>query len=325
MSLAALGLLLIAAVLHAGWNLLVKRAKQKQVFTWLALLIGAICFSPLLIISRPLPIQIWLYVAGSALFEAIYFVGLTLAYDIDDFSLVYPLARGAAPALLVVGAAFFLAERPRPGGLAGLTLLVLGLIIVGSAAWWSLGTDPSRQHPHDKSGGYCRNPAWGAGIPIYRGLRSSETKGERKITTPGFMGVAVALGTACCISIYTTIDGAAVRLAPSAPYTVLILGLSAALIAPPLLVHYGPPAIIAEWRANWLRIILVGILMLASYGLVLYVYTFSRVSYAGSIREISIVFAAFMGWHWLGESFGSVRLLGAILIFAGILVIAIAG
>jgi len=59
MSLAALGLLLVAAVLHAGWNLLVKRAKQKQVFTWLALLIGAICFSPLLIISRPLPIQIW--------------------------------------------------------------------------------------------------------------------------------------------------------------------------------------------------------------------------------------------------------------------------
>ncbi len=287
MSLAALGLLLVAAVLHAGWNLLVKRAKQKQVFTWLALLIGAICFSPLLIISRPLPIQIWPYVAGSALFEAIYFVGLTRAYDIDDFSLVYPLARGAAPALLVVWAALFLAERPRPGGLAGLTLLVLGLAIVGSAAWWS--------------------------------------QRKIKIITPGFMGIAVALGTACCISIYTTIDGAAVRLVPSAPYTVLILGLSAALIAPPLLVRYGPPAVVAEWRTNWLRIILVGILMLASYGLVLYVYTFARVSYAGSIREISIVFAAFMGWHWLGESFGSIRLVGAILIFAGILVIAIAG
>jgi drug/metabolite transporter (DMT)-like permease len=285
MSLAALGLLLVAAVLHAGWNLLVKRAKQKQVFTWLALVIGVICFSPLLIISRPLPIQIWPYVAGSALFEAIYYVGLTLAYDIDDFSLVYPLARGAAPALLVVWAALFLGEPPRPGGLAGLTLLVLGLVVVGSAAWWS----------------------------------------QRMITTPGFMGVAAALGTACCISIYTTIDGAAVRLVPSAPYTVAILGLSAALIAPPLLVRYRPSAIVAEWRTNWLRIILVGILMLVSYGLVLYVYTFARVSYAGSVREISIVFAAFIGWRWLGESFGSVRLVGAILIFVGILVIAIAG
>jgi drug/metabolite transporter (DMT)-like permease len=285
MSLAALGLLLVAAVLHAGWNLIVKRAKQKQVFTWLALIIGALCFSPLLIISRPHPIQIWPNVAGSSLFEAIYFVGLTLAYDIDDFSLVYPLARGAAPALLVVWAALFLAERPRPGGLAGLTLLVLGLVIVGSAAWWS----------------------------------------QSKITTPGFMGVAAALGTACCISIYTTIDGAAVRLVPSAPYTVVILGVGAALIAPPLLVRYRPAAIVAEWRVNWLRIILVGILMLVSYGLVLYVYTFARVSYAGSVREISIVFAAFIGWRWLGESFGSVRLVGAILIFAGILVIAIAG
>lgn len=285
MSLAALSLLLVAAILHAGWNLLVKRAKQKQVFTWLALLIGTICFSPLLIISRPLPIQIWPYVVGSALFEAIYYVGLTIAYDIDDFSLVYPLARGAAPALLVVWAALFLGERPRPGGLAGLTLLVLGLVVVGSAAWWS----------------------------------------QRKITTPGFMGVAAALGTALCISIYTTIDGAAVRLVPSAPYTVLIFGLGAALVAPPLLVRYRLPAIVAEWRTNWLRIILVGILMFVSYGLVLYVYTFARVSYAGSVREISIVFAAFIGWRWLGEGFGSVRLVGAILIFAGILVIAVAG
>src|SRR6266699_1787899 len=137
MSLAALGLLFAAAVLHAGWNLLVKRAKQKQVFTWWAILVGAVCFLPVLVVNRPLPLQIWPYVAGSAFFEALYFVGLTRAYDIDDFSLVYPLARGAAPALLVVWAALFLGERPRLIGLAGLILVVLGLVIVGGAAWWS--------------------------------------------------------------------------------------------------------------------------------------------------------------------------------------------
>jgi drug/metabolite transporter (DMT)-like permease len=285
MSLAALGLLFAAAVLHAGWNVLVKRAKQKQVFTWWAILVGALCFSPILIVNRPLPLQIWPYVAGSALFEALYFVGLTRAYDIDDFSLVYPLARGAAPALLVVWAALFLGERPRPAGLAGLTLLVLGLVIVGSAAWWS----------------------------------------QRQIARPSLLGVAMALATACCISIYSAIDGAAVHLVPSAPYTVVILGLSALLIAPALLLRYGSRAVVAEWRTNWLRILLVGILSVASYGLVLAVYSFSRISYAGAIREISIVLAAFIGWRWLGEGFGSVRLVGAVLIFAGILVIAIAG
>ncbi len=275
MSLAALGLLFAAAVLHAGWNLLVKRAKQKQVFTWWAILVGVICFSPVLVVNRPLPLQIWPYVVGSALFEALYFVGLTRAYDLDDFSLVYPLTRGTAPALLVVWAALFLGEQPR----------VLGLIIVGGAAWWA----------------------------------------QRQIAAPSMIGVVVALATACCISIYSAIDGAAVHLVPSAPYTVVILGLSMLLIAPALLLHYGPRAVVAEWRTNWPRIILVGILSVASYGIVLYVYSFARVSYAGAVREISIVLAAFIGWRWLGEGFGPIRLIGASLIFVGILVIAIAG
>lgn len=282
---AALGLLLLAAVLHAGWNLFVKRAKQKQIFTWWGLVVGAICFAPLLLISSSLPLKIWPYVVSSALMEAIYFVGLTYAYGIDDFSLIYPLARGAAPAFLLIWATIFLGEHPRPMGLIGLTLLLLGLTVVGGAAWWS----------------------------------------QRKIAVPSMKGTVVALATALCISIYTAIDGAAVRLVPSLPYTVVILGLSAALITPPLLLRYGHHAVAAEWRTNWLRIILVGILMLASYALVLQVYSFARVSYAGAVREISIVFVAFIGWRWLGEGFGAIRLVGATLIFAGILVIAIAG
>jgi drug/metabolite transporter (DMT)-like permease len=54
-------------------------------------------------------------------------------------------------------------------------------------------------------------------------------------------------------------------------------------------------------------------------------YTIARVSYAGSVREISVVFATFVGWRWLGESFGAIRLVGAMFIFAGILMIAFAG
>ncbi len=285
MPLSALGLLLVAAVLHATWNLFVKRAKERQVFTWWGLVVGAICFIPLLIIGLPLPLKIWPYVVASSLMEAIYFVGLTYAYSLDDFSLIYPLARGAAPAFLLIWATLFLNEPPRPGGLIGLALLLLGLTIVGSASWWS----------------------------------------QRKLTLPNMKGTIVALATAFCISIYSAIDGAAVRLAPSLPYTILVLGLGAVLIMPALFIRYGSHAVTAELRTNWPRIILVGILMLASYALVLGVYSFARVSYAGAVREISIVFAALIGWRWLGEGFGAIRLVGAILIFAGILVIAIAG
>lgn len=69
----------------------------------------------------------------------------------------------------------------------------------------------------------------------------------------------------------------------------------------------------------------IGVLMLVAYMLVLVVYGFSSVSYAGAIREISIVFGALAGWLWLKEKFGFVRVAGALVIFSGILIILIAG
>jgi len=285
MPLTALGLLLAAAIMHTTWNLIVKRAKEKQVFTWWALLVGSVCFIPILVLNQSFPIRIWPYVAISALVEAVYFIILTRAYEHGDFSLVYPMARGSAPVFLAIWAAIFLGERPRLYGVLGIVLLVLGLIVVGGKAWWSL----------------------------------------RKTSALSKSAVGLALSVACCISIYSVIDGAAVHIAAPAPYTVLVIGLSAAFVAPLVLVRFGHHSVVAEWRTNWSRIVIVGILMLLSYMLVLLVYSIARVSYAGSVREISVVFAAFVGWRWLGEDFGLIRLVGAILIFAGILVIAVLG
>ncbi len=281
----ALGLLLVAALLHAGWNLFVKRAGEKQVFTWWGLVVGSICFAPLLLVSQSFPLHIWPYVIFSALVEGAYYIILTSAYEHGDFSLVYPMARGAAPAFLVVWAVLFLGERPRPAGFVGLALLVLGLVIVGGNTWWSL----------------------------------------RKTTALSRSGIILALSVALCISIYSAIDGAAVHIVAPLPYTVLVISLSTVFITPVILVRYGGRAAVAEWRSNWFRIVIVGILMMLSYMLVLQTYAIAHVSYAGAIREISVVFAAFIGWRWLGEDFGLLRLVGASVIFVGILVIAIGG
>src|SRR3954453_6464016 len=112
MPLSALGLLLVAACLHTIWNLLVKRARERLVFTWWALLLGVLCFSPLLLQIGSFPLSIWPYVLGSALTEALYYFVLLKAYEYGDFSLVYPMARGAAPALLTLWAVLFLGEHP---------------------------------------------------------------------------------------------------------------------------------------------------------------------------------------------------------------------
>jgi drug/metabolite transporter (DMT)-like permease len=285
MPLTALGLLLAAALMHTTWNLLVKRAKEKQVFIWCSLIAGTIIFSPLLLTNSLSLVSVWPFLLSSALVEAIYYITLIRAYENGDFSLVYPMARGAAPAFLLIWATIFLGERPQLFGLIGIALLVVGLIIVGGKTWWTL----------------------------------------RKTTGFSKSALALALGVACCISIYTAIDGAAVRHVSPLPYTVLVIALSVLFITPAVVIRYGRSAIVGEWRANWIRIALVGLFTLLAYILALKAYSIAPVSYAGSVREVSVVFAAFVGWRWLGESFGAIRLVGTFFIFAGILVIAFAG
>src|SRR6266699_235097 len=101
MTLPLLALLLTAAALHAGWNVLLKRAPDRPLIVWWAVVVSALCF-----------------------------VALTTAYRVADFSLVYPIARGAAPALLAVAAVLLLHERLSAYGIAGLGAIVVGLWLV---------------------------------------------------------------------------------------------------------------------------------------------------------------------------------------------------
>ena len=283
---SAVGLLILAAAMHATWNLLIKRSAERQIFTWWSLLVGSALFTPLLFVTgATIPSRAWPFIVASGAVEAAYFFALTRAYRLGDFSLVYPLARGAAPAFLALWATIFLAERPSPAGLLGLAILIGGLLVVGSGVWL----------------GRRDNPGVGMGA------------------------VVAALTVALCISIYSAIDGAAVRFVSPVPYTILILGLSALFCTPIIVVRYRPAALVAEWRASWPRIAAVGVLNLVTYMLVLFAYSRAPVAYAGAVREISVVFAAIVGWLWLDERFGVPRTIGALLIFAGIIVIAAFG
>jgi uncharacterized membrane protein len=87
---------------------------------------------PLLALYRPIPGQIWPYALSSACVEAVYYSTLVRAYTHGDFSLVYPVARGAAPALLAIWATLFLGERLQRAGVVGLILVLIGLLYVGA-------------------------------------------------------------------------------------------------------------------------------------------------------------------------------------------------
>lgn len=284
MPLSALLLVLLAAAMHASWNLILKQVEERQLFTWWALVVGTLLSLPILIISGPPPMRIWPYAIISAIVETAYFITLIRAYRIGDFSLVYPIARGTAPALLAVWATLFLGERPNLVGISGLVALLIGLSVVGSGPF----------------------------------LTAS------KQLTPSRAAFGMALIVSLFISIYSAIDGAAVRVMPAAPYTVLVLGLTALFSAPAIFIRFGSNSLLEAGRKHWGRILLVGILIMLTYILVLQAFALGHVIYAGALRESSVVIAALIGWLWLGESYGSIRTLGSVLIFIGILLIAMA-
>lgn len=285
MPLYALALLLIAAALHAGWNLLLKKADGNYAFVWWALILSGLVCLPVLLFFDPLPAQVWPYVIASALVEAAYYATLASAYQQEDFSLVYPIARGTAPALLTTWAVLFLHETPSPAGILGLVVLILGLIINGSSKWLSV----------------------------------------KRRGTGSYAGIKTAGAVAIIISIYSAIDGAAVRQANPIPYSVWIFILTAVFITPVIFRQHGWKNILKEGRTRGLLAAATGVLSLLAYMLVLVVYSLAPVSYAGAIREVSIVLGALAGWLWLKEQFGMIRVAGSALIFIGILVIVIKG
>jgi drug/metabolite transporter (DMT)-like permease len=69
----------------------------------------------------------------------------------------------------------------------------------------------------------------------------------------------------------------------------------------------------------------IGVLTVAAYSLALWAYSFALLGYAGAIREVSVVMGAYAGWQFLDEKMGGWRVIGAIVIFAGIVVIALYG
>jgi len=280
----AIALLFLSASLHTLWNLLLKGTRNKFIASWWIVTIGAVMYLPgLFLIGMP-PREIWHFALISAGLEAAYFLTLSLAYKNSDFSLVYPMARGTAPAFLLLWSLLFLHEKLTGLGLLGLLMIIGGLILSGA---------------------------------------SSLIQNRKNI--PNIKGIAAALGTALFISMYTFVDGSAVKRGPALAYGILMFTLVPIWLTPIVLRKYGWSQVVGEWKNQPVRFLMIGFLGVASYLIALYAYSFAPISYSGAIREVSVVLGALAGWYFLGEKMGPVRVIGALIIFSGILVIALLG
>jgi drug/metabolite transporter (DMT)-like permease len=284
MPLLAILLLFVSASLHALWNFLLKRSQEKYIaMGWQVILSGLASLVLIFFTGLP-PRSLWLFAVISMTLEAIYFILLSVAYTDHDFSLVYPIARGAAPALLVLWSAIFLHEKLTAGGYVGLAMITGGIFTIGATTLL-------------------------------------QNRGEK----PHLRGILVALSVALVISLYTLIDGTAVKNGPPLPYALSMFTMVPFVTTPYLARYYGWGHFVEEWNKNRPYLLLGGALGIIAYLLALFAYSFAPLSYSGAIREVSAVIGAFFGWKFLHEQMGGIRVVGSTIVFAGVLVIAILG
>lgn len=119
---------LFAAMLHAGWNTLVKAGSDKLVSTTLVAAGGGVIALPLIVIAPFPAIDSWPYLLASALIHIGYFTAIVLLYRNADLSVAYPVTRGSAPLLATVIAAVTVGEIPTGLAFAGALSLSAGIL-----------------------------------------------------------------------------------------------------------------------------------------------------------------------------------------------------
>ncbi len=294
MTPANLLLILGSACIHVVAHVALKRSPNRAAFVWWMMLWGTLLFTPLVFTAWPaVPPLVWLVMLLSAGFEALYFASIARAYQTGDLSIVYPLARGTAPSLLLVWAVLFLREQPTPAGAAGIGLIAAGLYLINL-------------------------PRVGAWLAPLRAL--------------GHAGPRWALTAGLCISLYTVLDRFAFRtLGPTATtwpvlYTYLITAFTLVLLTPWTLRTVGLAGLRHEWRASRGWAVVSGFTNLAAYAVVLTaIRAGTPASYAGAVREISVVLGAVVGVVLLKEAGTRMRLVGSACVAGGVAVIALFG
>ncbi len=294
MTFSNLLLILGSACIHVVAHVALKRSPNRAAFVWWMMLWGSVLFAPVLLTAWPaLPPLLWMVMVLSAGFEALYFASIAKAYQTGDLSIVYPLARGTAPVLLLAWAVTFLREAPTLAGVLGIGLIAAGLYLINL-------------------------PRAGAWLEPLRALRQS---GPRWALTAGL-----------CISLYTVLDRFALRslgaTAPAWPllYIYLITALTLLLLTPWTLRTVGVAVLLQELRVSRLRTVISGFTNLAAYAVVLYaIRAGTPASYAGAVREISVVLGAVVGVLVLKEQGTRMRIVGSACVAGGVAVIALFG
>lgn len=291
MPLTAVALVLVAALLHAAWNIAAKKAGGGAHFVMMGALMILVLWAPLglWMAWRQLPgwgWREWALVLASGLTHLVYFNVLLAGYRAADLTVVYPVARGTGPLVAALGAVLLLGETLGPLGLGGLLAVSAGVFLIAG------GPGPWRQ---------ARDPAQ-----------------RRRVAA----GLRWGLLTGLLIALYTVIDGYAVKVLAISPILVDYIGnaLRVPFMLPSLLADRA--GFVRDLRVQWKAALLLAAVSPLGYVLVLYAVQIAPLSHVAPAREVSMLFAALLGGRLLGEAERGLRLLGAACITGGVVALA---
>jgi drug/metabolite transporter (DMT)-like permease len=288
MPVTSLLLVVAAAVIHATWNLLAKRAAHAgTAFVAAYNLVAFVAYAPWAIwtllqggMDWSLPVALCL--AASGLIHLVYSLVLQRGYRAADLSVVYPVARGTGPLLSALAAILILGEWPGLRGLAGLAAVVCGILLI----------------------------ATGGSLRAFR-------------RADGRTGVLWGGATGGLIATYTVVDGYGVKVLGIAP--IVLDWASNALrfvLLIPMVVRDPGRARIAM-RGHWPLAVAVGLLSPLGYILVLgALQAGAPLSLVAPMREMSMMLVALFGMILLKEPVGPGRIAGCAAVVLGVVLLA---
>ena len=287
MSLAPLALVVIAAFIHATWNLLSKRAAAAgPTFVFAYNVVSCVAYLPWVvwIITRgrvTWTVAIAACIVLSGILHLAYSLCLQRGYQVADLSIVYPVARGTGPLLSSLCAFALLGEAPTPERVLGLFAVVAGI-----------------------------------------GLISTQGNLTAFRQAGGQTGVRWGAATGSLIAGYTVVDAYGVKALGIHP---VVLDWCANLVrllflAPVVLASPGPA--LALMKGRWLLALAVGVLSPLSYILVLAALDMGApLSLIAPAREMSMMIGALFGMIILREPVGAWRLIGCGVLVAGVILL----
>ena len=269
---------LCGALLHAGWNALVKSSSDKTADTALVQFMGTLVALPFMLWLGPPRAESWPYIAASLLLHVGYYIALAGAYKHGELGLTYPIMRGFAPLLVALASVAVIGEAPSTAAWLGIVGITLGVAMVGLA-------HPGEALHHGKALMFAfANAAIIACYTLVDGL-----------------GVRVSEDALRYVLTLFVLDGL--------PYPLLVAWQRG---------REGRRALLRYARVRWPVATVAGVASAVSYAIALWAMTKAPVASVAALRETSVLFAVVLGTVMLKERFGVQRALGAAVIVAGV-------